>query len=444
MTTLWDQTLAELQLVVPSQEFAAWISCLRTAADGETLTVEAPSTFHRNWVQRHFLERIRSTVQTVAGRVIPVQLAVRGEPRATAAAAAAPDRASVPRPRPASAPIPPHRPAAEGPRFDTFVVGPSNELACAAAHAVAAAPGRQYNPLCIHGGVGLGKTHLIHAIAHELRTRFRSARVLAIGAELFVNEMVTALRRQQMDSFHHRFRRIDTLLVDDVQFIAGKERTQEEFLHTFNLLCAAGKQIVVSSDKPPREIPDLELGLRSRFEGGLIAEVTSPDRETRRRILAQKAAAAGMTVAPEVLDFLAEHIRAASVRELEGALTRLRAIASLTKRVVDLALAAEVVAPLCGGMRDRASAERIEHLIGAALGIEARALRSAGRETRLVFARQLAMYLLRNRLGLSLAAIGERYGRDHTTVLHAVRVVDARREGDPECRRLVLALEEKL
>ena len=444
MTTLWDQTLAELQLVVPSQEFAAWISCLRTAGDGETLTVEAPSAFHRNWVQRHFLERIRTTVQSVAGRTVPVLLAVSGavdtaiecaEPTLMSAAVA---------PRPIRAPSPSRPRGMHEPSFETFVVGPSNELAYAAAQAVAASPGRQYNPLCIHGGVGLGKTHLIHAIAHELRTRFRNARVLAIGAELFVNEMVSALRRQQMETFHHRFRRIDTLLVDDVQFIAGKERTQEEFLHTFNLLCAAGKQIVVSSDKPPRDIPDLELGLRSRFEGGLIAEVTPPDRETRRRILERKAALADMTLASEVIDFLAENIRATSVRELEGALTRLRAVGTLTGRGIDLTLAAEVVAPLCGGMRDRASADRIEKLIGCHLGIEARTLRSPGRETRLVFARQLAMYLLRNRLGLSLAAIGERYGRDHTTVLHAVRVVTARRDGDPEVRRLVLALEEKL
>jgi len=443
MDTLWDQALAELQLVVPSQEFAAWISCLRMAADGDTMTVEAPSQFHRNWVQRHFLERIRSTVETVAGRAVPVQLAVSGEPNATsggAETASAPPvaRRSTPQ-RSAASP-----PAGEGPRFDTFVVGPSNELACAAAQAVATGPGRQYNPLCIHGGVGLGKTHLIQAIAHELRARFRSARVLAIGAERFVNEMVSAVRRQQMESFHHRYRRIDTLLVDDVQFIAGKERTQEEFLHTFNLLCAAGKQIVVSSDKPPREIRDLEIGLRSRFEGGLIVEVTQPDRETRRRILAHKAVAAEMTLPPEVLDYLAEHLRGASVRELEGALTRLRASTSLTGRAVDLALAAEIVTPICGGMRNRASADRIEQLVAIKFGLEARALRSAGRETRLVLARQLAMYLLRHRLSLSLAAIGERYGRDHSTVLHAVRVIKKRRDCDPEVGRLALALEEQL
>ncbi|HEY2386038.1 MAG TPA: chromosomal replication initiator protein DnaA [Candidatus Binatia bacterium] len=442
MSTLWDQTLAELQLVVPSQEFAAWISCLRMAGNGETLTVEAPSAFHRNWIQRHFLERIRSTVESVAGRSVPVQLAVSGEPLASSAALE-PEHAAPPAVRRSAPRRSPARPSVAGPRFETFVVGPSNELACAAAQAVAASPGRRYNPLCIHGGVGLGKTHLIQAIAHELRTRFRSARVLAIGAELFVNEMVSAIRRQQMESFHHRFRRVDTLLVDDVQFIAGKERTQEEFLHAFNLLCAAGKQIVVSSDRPPREIRDLEVGLRSRFEGGLIVEVTAPDRETRRRILAQKAAAAQMELPDEVLDYLAEHLRGVSVRELEGALTRVQANGALTKRTLDLGLASEVVTPICGGMRGRATADRIEQLVATELGVEARTLRSAARETRVVFARQVAMFLLRDRLGLSFAAIGERYGRDHTTVLHAVRVITERRDRDPECRRLVLALTER-
>ncbi len=252
--TLWGQALAELQLVVPSQEFTAWISCLRPAANGDTLTVEAPSAFHRNWVQRHFYERIRTTVESVAGRAVPVVLAVGASDGGGAANGGAPASPATPAGRlPAiRAQRTTRAPGLGDHTFATFVVGRCNELAYAAAQAVAATPGRQYNPLCIHGGVGLGKTHLIHAIAHELRQRFRSARVLAIGAELFINEMVTALQRRQMDSFHHRFRRIDTLLVDDVQFIAGKERTQEEFLHTFNLLCAAGKQIVVSSDRPPR------------------------------------------------------------------------------------------------------------------------------------------------------------------------------------------------
>lgn len=444
--TLWGDALAELQLVVPSQEFTAWISCLRSAADGETLTVEAPSAFHRNWVQRHFFERIRTTVETVAGRAVPVVLAVGPSDAGTpaekvgnhpAAPAAAP-------PRPIRAQRKTRPAGARELTFATFVVGRCNELAHAAAQAVASAPGRQYNPLCIHGGVGLGKTHLIHAIADELRARFRTARVLAIGAELFVNEMVSAVRRQQMESFHHRFRRIDTLLVDDVQFIAGKERTQEEFLHTFNLLCAAGKQIVVSSDKPPREIPNLEAGLRSRFEGGLMAEVQPPDGPTRRRILERKASLANVVLPPEVLDCLADRLAATSVRELEGALTRLQAIAGLTGRAIDLALAEEVVVPMCAAPRERASAQQIEKLVAAELGIEAQTLRSGGRGARLVVARQVAMYFLRKVTGLSLAAIGERYGRDHSTVLHAVRVVNDRRDRDPEVRRLVRALEEKL
>jgi chromosomal replication initiator protein len=328
--------------------------------------------------------------------------------------------------------------------FDTFVVGQCNELAYAGARAVAESPGSIYNPLFIHGGVGLGKTHLLHAIANAVRQRFRSYRVLSIGAELFINEMVSSVRRQQMETFHQRFRKIDTLVVDDVQFIAGKERTQEEFLHTFNLLCAAGKQIVLSSDKAPREIANLEGGLRNRFEGGLTVEVTRPDRETRRRILAAKAMQQGLELPGEVLDYLTERVRAVSVRELEGALTRLKAMASLIGRTIDLALAEETVGRLYPVTRERVPVERVESLVTEALDVERPALLSGQRNARLVFARQVSMYLMRKQIGLSFAAIGERYGRDHTTVLHAVRAIEARRACDPEVRRLVTTLEEKL
>src|SRR5215475_6767457 len=285
MESLWDETLAELRSSLPVQEFAAWIACLRNApASGDTLTVEAPSVFHRNWVQRHFLATIQSTATSVAGHPIAVSLSVGAgivvRESSTSAVPSAPPVPVIRRPV-----VPGHRAF----NFENFVVGGCNELAHAGARAVADRPGEVYNPLFIHGGVGLGKTHLVHAIANAVRQRFRSYRVLSIGAELFINEMVSSVRRQQMESFHQRFRKIDTLVVDDVQFIAGKERTQEEFFHTFNLLCAAGKQIVLSSDKTPREIPNLEVGLRSRFEGGLIVEMTRPDRDTRRRILAAKA-----------------------------------------------------------------------------------------------------------------------------------------------------------
>lgn len=440
MESLWDETLSELRSSLPVQEFTAWIACLRNApASGDTLTVEAPSVFHRNWVQRHFLETIRSTATSVAGHPVAVSLSV-GSGIAIREAVAVP-AATVP-------PVPAiRRPLVPGHRafsFENFVVGDCNELAHAGARAVADRPGEVYNPLFIHGGVGLGKTHLVHAIANAVRQRFRSYRVLSIGAELFVNEMVSSVRRQQMETFHQRFRKIDTLVVDDVQFIAGKERTQEEFLHTFNLLCAAGKQIVLSSDKPPREIVNLEIGLRNRFEGGLTVEVTRPDRDTRRRILAAKAAQQELELSDAVLDYLSERVRAASVRELEGALTRLKAMASLVGRTIDVALAEETVGRLYPVARERVPVERVETLVTEALDLAAPALLSSQRNARLVFARQVSMYLMRKHIGLSLAAIGERYGRDHTTVLHAVRAIEARKAGDPEVRRLVSTLEERL
>ncbi len=455
MSTLWDRTLAELQQSLPSQDYAAWIACLRASEPGggerdagepgigETgagenpgdLTVEAPSVFHRNWVRTHYFDQIQATIRTVAGRPVPLSLAVNTDVRTVAV----PDA-----PRPLRVPSRAPNPYAEGLKFDSFVVGSCNELAYLACQAAADAPGQQYNPLFIHGGVGLGKTHLLHAVANAVRTRFRSYRVLAIGAEFFLSEMVRAVRRQQMETFHERFRRVDILLVDDVQFIAGKERTQEEFLHTFNSLCGAGKQIVVTSDKPPAAIPRLEGGLRSRFEGGMIAEVSKPDLDTRRRILESKASASGMELPSDVTTFLAERIQALSVRELEGTLTRLRAMGALSDRPIDLALARSAVGALYPVPRIRASAERVESVVGSALNIEPRQIVSSERTARIVFARQVAMYFMKKLLGMSLSAIGERYGRDHTTVLHAVRAIDARRRCDPEVRRLVVMLEEKL
>ncbi|MCC6848279.1 MAG: chromosomal replication initiator protein DnaA [Deltaproteobacteria bacterium] len=436
MESLWNQTLAELRSSLPLPEFTAWIACLRSARGADDgLTVEAPSVFHLNWVQQHFLDRIRSTATQLAGHPVAVSLSVgSGIPVRDPIVAAS----SPPVIRKSAAP------GHQGFTFESFVVGPCNELAHAGARAVVEHPGGVYNPLFVHGGVGLGKTHLVYAIANAVRQRFRNYRVLSIGAELFVNEMVSSVRRQEMERFHQRFRKVDTLMVDDVQFIAGKERTQEEFLHTFNLLCAAGKQIVLSSDKPPRDIANLEVGLRNRFEGGLTVEVTRPDRDTRRRILTLKATQRGIALSGEVLDYLADRVRAASVRELEGALTRLKAMATLVGREIDLALAEETVGRLYPVTRERVTMERVESLVSEVLGVPPAVLVSDQRNARLVFARQVSMYLMRKQIGLPLAAIGERYGRDHTTVLHAVRVIDARRAGDPEVRRLVTTLEERL
>lgn len=436
--TLWEQTLAELRSSLPVQDFTAWIACLTSTARGDALTVEAPNVFHRNWVQEHFLDRIRSTAMHVAGHPVAVSLSVGS------GIAVRPSKSSPA----ATSPVPVIRksatPGQQAFTFENFVVGPCNELAHAGATAVAAAPGGAYNPLFLHGGVGLGKTHLVHATANAIRKQFRGYRVLSIGAELFINEMVSAVRRQQMETFHHRFRKIDTLVVDDVQFIAGKERTQEEFLHTFNLLCAAGKQIVLSSDKPPREIANLEAGLRSRFEGGLTVEMTRPDRDTRRRILVAKAFQQGLEIPEDVLDYVTDRVPATSVRELEGALTRLKASASLLGRRIDRALAEETIGPLYPASRERVSVERVESVVAEGLNVPEGALVSSQRNARLVFARQVSMYLLRKHLGLAFAAIGERYGRDHTTVLHAVRAIGARRACDPEVRRLVATLEERL
>ena len=417
------------------------VSAHARTARGDALTVEAPNMFHRNWVQQHFLDRIRSTATHVAGHPVPVSLSVAvgrgGYARPGADAVGVTDSVI--------------RKSADAGHaafsFETFVVGPCNELAHAGRQSrrrrIPAAP-------TIRSSSTAASDWARRISCMRSRTRcgrrFRSYRVLSIGAELFINEMVSAVRRQQMETFHHRFRKIDTLVVDDVQFIAGKERTQEEFLHTFNLLCAAGKQIVVSSDKPPREIAES----RGRTAQPLRGRPDGRDDASRSRYAPAHPRREGCAAGARSLGRRARLSRPtgcgrSSVRELEGALTRLKAMASLGGRTIDLALAEETVGPLYPIVRERVPVERVEVARdGGARTSSGRPCSSAQRNARLVFARQVSMYLMRKQIGLSLATIGERYGRDHTTVLHAVRAIEARRACDPEVRRLVTTLEERL
>jgi chromosomal replication initiator protein len=325
--------------------------------------------------------------------------------------------------------------------FERFVVGTNNQLAAAACHAVAEAPARMYNPLFIYGGVGLGKTHLMHAIGHVIHARQPDRRVAYISSERFTNDLIASIADGRMSDFRRRYREIDLLLIDDVHFLGEKERTQEEFFHTFNALYDAQRQIVVTSDRPPKEIPGLEDRLVSRFEWGLVTDIKAPDLETRVAILRKKGEEDRISLGDDVLDFIARNCRS-SVRELEGAIIKLLAYSSLTRREITLELAREALGGVIrdGGARD-VSPEGIRARVAQVWGVPVEGLTSKRRTKELTVPRQVAMYLLRELGNLSLVEIGRLFGgRDHSTVIHSIQKVEEGMGSDPGFRARVDAL----
>ncbi|MGH7806388.1 MAG: chromosomal replication initiator protein DnaA, partial [Candidatus Binatia bacterium] len=325
--------------------------------------------------------------------------------------------------------------------FASFVVGASNQFAHAAAQAVANQPGEHYNPLFIYGGVGLGKTHLINAIGHRIVERNNAARVGYVSAETFMNELIAALKRDRMDDFKNRFRKLDILILDDVQFIAGRERTQEEFFHTFNVLHESRRQIVLTSDKTPKDIPHLEDRLRNRFEWGLIADIQAPDIETRIAILQRKAELDRLHLPQEVTVYLASKFES-NIRELEGSLTRLAALASLGQKPITIEFAKEALKDLLKDRTLQVTVEVVQKVVCEQFGIRLVDMKSARRTRNLAFARQVAMYLSRKLAAASLPSIGDKFGkRDHSTVFHGIRTIEQRLEDDPGFQTLVAKLE---
>ena len=316
--------------------------------------------------------------------------------------------------------------------FDTFVVGSCNEFAHAAAQAVAANPARSYNPLYIYGGVGMGKTHLMHAIGQQLFQNFPEMRVVYVSSEEFMNEMINSLRYDRMTTFHERFRSADVLLVDDIQVLGSKERTQEEFFHTFNALHNLQKQIVISSDMPPKQVPGLVDRLRSRFAWGLMADIQPPDLETKMAILDRKAEEAGVDLPDPVRTYLAMNLKS-NIRELEGALIRLTAISSVSKTDINLAMAKQALKSIVGESQDRPNVQSIQKAVAAEYGLEAGRLREKSNAKSIAFPRQVAMYLCKEILGLSLPEIGKAFGgKHHTTVLHSITKIDRLLETDTD------------
>lgn len=321
--------------------------------------------------------------------------------------------------------------------FDSFVVGNSNQFAHAASLAVAEQPSKSYNPLYLYGGVGMGKTHLMHAIGHTIKKRNPALRLTYVSAEKFTNEVITSLRFDRMISFRDRYRNVDVLLVDDIQFIAGKERTVEEFFHTFNALYELRKQIVLSSDCPPKEISAIEERLRSRFEWGLIADIQPPDLETKIAILQKKAESERVQVPDEVAEFIARSIKS-NVRELEGALTRLLAYASLTSAALNLSTAQQVLRNIIATQEKKVTIELIQKRVGEQYGLRDADLKVRSNTKAIAFPRQVAMYLVKQLTSASLPEIGRQFGgKHHTTVLHSINKIDALRRTDKDLNRTI-------
>ena len=429
LDSLWARLLESVSHKVPPAALDSWLRpCRLLAVEGDHLRIGAPNPFSRDWLAQHHLDALQHAAQEVVG----------GHPRVTIVVDETAVAESAPAPMPTRAG---GTGTAEGlnPRytFDAFVVGSSNQFAQAACQAVAELPSRAYNPLFIYGGVGLGKTHLLHAVGHQSVRLFPGMAVVYISSERFTNELINAIRYDRTAEFRARYRTIDLLLIDDIQFISGKERTQEEFFHTFNDLYESRKQIIVSSDCSPKEIPEIEERLRSRFEWGLIADIQPPDFETRVAILKKKAALERVRLTDDVAYLIASRIKS-NIRELEGSLTRMIAFCALTGREMSVDLTQEVLGELWGEEEKIITIEQIQRKVCDLFGIRLSDLKAKTRTKAIAFPRQIAMYLARQLTHASLAEVGRAFGgKDHTTVLHAVDKVQALLQEDPKLRRTI-------
>jgi len=439
-TNLWETVKCDLKGLFPEDVFAMWfepMSCLDASEDAVTLGV--PNDFAAIWIHDNYLDLISQRLRLAAGRLVQVTLRKVDAGTGTAATSRLPVEAKT---KPATKRTVRYdeRSAAAGslnPRntFENFVVGPNNQLAHAAALAVSQAPAQAYNPLFIHGSTGLGKTHLMHAIGHSILQRNPEAKIAYLSTEKFTNEYIHAIQENALTKFRQRYRNVDVLLIDDIQFLSGKERIQEEFFHTFNDLFESQKQIVLSSDRPVTEIATLEARLVSRFQWGLSADISSPDFETRVAILRTKAATLRIDLPQPVIEFMAQHI-SKNIRRLEGALIKISSYAALTGKPMDLAVAEHLLKDvLMEEAQNRLNIEGIQKRVADHYQIRHSDMTSKRRPNAIAFPRQIAMYLCRQLTRHSLQEIGEAFGgRDHGTVIHAVKTVENMMEQDDSVR----------
>lgn len=451
----WQSAVGEIEVNVGRGTYATWLKAVRyvTYEDGQ-FVIGVPNGYVKEWMEHRMLGQMKTLLGSRMERGVDIAFVLSSQltqPERTYLSATQPaanssesqvgphvtgDSINAPR-------IPLTQGDGLNPRysFDTFVVGSGNRMAHAAAMAVAEQPADRYNPLFLYGGSGLGKTHLLHAIGHS--ARLRGLTTFYVTSETFMNELIASIRAQNTEVFRNKYRYVDMLLMDDVQFLAGKESTQEEFFHTFNTLHSANKQIVVTSDRPPKMMVTLEERLRSRFEWGLMADIAPPDLETRIAILQQKAALRGMSLPADVVEFVAKQVQS-NVRELEGALTRLIATSDMTGRHITIQFARDTLVDLVG-RRAHITPSQVIETISKFYSLSVQELVSASRNKELVQPRQVAMYLIRQETDASLPEIGGLLGgRDHTTVIHGIDRVKERLEAEDQLRRDMMSLREQL
>ncbi|MDT8903358.1 chromosomal replication initiator protein DnaA [Anaeroselena agilis] len=466
MAAVWEQVLKSMEKEIIKPIFDTWIrSTIPLSLTETTMEIGTPSQFIKDWIETRYTSTIQNTVQQVLQKPIEIRFVnLDLESEKSQDGHQQSDKSFKPLIENISVATISENGAEElhtrrttngseeiltslNPKytFETFVIGNSNRFAHAASLAVAEVPAKVYNPFFIYGGVGLGKTHLMHAIGHRIRQNHQHLKVLYISSEKFTNELINSIRDGNPESFRQKYRNIDVLLVDDIQFLSKKEHTQEEFFHTFNTLHEANKQIIISSDRPPREIPTLEDRLRSRFEWGLITDIQPPDLETRIAILRKKAIIEGFTMPNDVMVFIASRIDN-NIRELEGALIRVIAYASLTNQSIDMNLATEALKDIFPHSRPRQiTMELIQQIVAVYFKIKQEDLLAKKRTRNVTYPRQIAMYLCRELTETSLPRIGEMFGgRDHTTVIHAHDKISRERNEDAKLNNILKEITKRI
>ena len=429
-SNFWDRIKSRLASKISPQDFQNWF--MRTSfegSDGKVLRVTVPDQVTKDWMEQEYAEEIRNSIRELnldVDRIVYI-------PSASGVAAPSPSENGGLEPifASASGQLNPKF------RFDNYVVGSSNQFANAAARAVANAPSRSYNPLFIYGAVGMGKTHLMHAIGRDLLDRYPTMRIVYTSSERFMNEMIGCIRSDRMPAFHRHYRSADVLLVDDIQILAGKERTQEEFFHTFNELYDHQKQIVISSDSSPKSTPGLVERLRSRFEWGLMVDIQPPDLETKMAILDKKAEMEGVILPEDVRNYIATKTKS-NVRELEGAMIKLVAYSSVTGSVINLNMAQQVLKYLIPGGERRINMDAVLRAVADKFQLQPAQLKQKTNAQQIAYPRQIAMYLIKELTHSSLPEIGRMFGgKHHTTVLHSVQKIDKLRQRDADLNRLI-------
>jgi chromosomal replication initiator protein len=444
---LWEKSIQIIKEKVSPQNFETWIRPIKLSSlEGNNVTLNVPNKFFKDWLIENYQYVIREAIAKVAGIDFKVDLQIaqetkksqtsvrrHGEHQEKARSQSKRVRSGI------NQSLNPHY------SFERFVVGPCNQFAHAASVSVAEQPAKNYNPLFIYGGVGLGKTHLLNAIGLRALSRHPEMNVVYVSAEEFMNELINSIRYDRMPKFREKYRNIDCLLIDDIQFVAGKEKTQEEFFHTFNTLHDSGKQIVVSSDKFPKDIPNMEDRLRSRFEWGLIADIHPPEIETKIAILEKKAQENNMVLPTNVAHYVASQVES-NIRELEGYLIRISAFSSITGKEIDMNLTKEVLKKILKRIeKEEVTIEEIIKTIAAKLNIKVSDIKSQKKNKNLVFARQIAMYLARKLTALSFPDIGEKIGgRDHSTVIYGNNKMKKGCDEDKNLKKVIQEIEDAL